>query len=279
MNTNNHYLNFIPETMPSQEKKEKDLFFVFYNNKILVFYKKTVVTIPSFSEFAKLSLNNYEEYYLGKFKDTPCYAVKLNEDPILCDELKFEDLRSIGLSIGEDFFTIAGKAYQILNWQETHNFCGRCGSRLENSQHERSKICNTCGLISYPKISPAIIVAVTKGDKLLLAHNNNFPENLYSVIAGFVEPGETVEQCIKREVYEETNIKIKDIKYFSSQPWSFPDSLMLGFTASYDSGDIKVDEVEINNAAWFTVDSLPLIPSKISIARKLIDNFIESQCH
>jgi NAD+ diphosphatase len=275
--TNNNYLDFIPETISSQPLNEDDLLFIFYRNKILISYEKDIPAIPKFYEFTKLSLKNFDQYYLGKLNSTPCYAIKLNEQPALCDKMKLEELRSVALSIGQDLFNISGKAYQIINWQETTKFCGRCGSILENHKFERSKICPKCGLVSYTKISPAIIVAVTKDNKLLLAHNNNFPEGLYSVLAGFLEPGETVEQCIKREVYEETKIKIKDIKYFSSQPWSFPDSLMLGFTASYESGDIEVDGDEIACADWFSIDSMPMIPSKISIARKLIDHFIESQ--
>jgi NAD+ diphosphatase len=125
-------------------------------------------------------------------------------------------------------------------------------------------------------MSPAIIVAVVRGRTILLGHAARFPGAMYSVLAGFVEPGESLEDCVRREVKEETGVKVKDIRYFGSQPWPFPNSLMVGFTAEYAGGEITMDEKEIVDARWFTADSLPTIPDKISIARKLIDWFVET---
>ena len=141
---------------------------------------------------------------------------------------------------------------------------------------ERAKICLKCGLINYPRISPAIIVAVVKKNQILLARSERFPTGFYSVLAGFVEPGETFEDCVKREVKEEVGLDVKNIRYFGSQPWPFPDSLMVGFTADYDGGKILIDKTEIKDAGWFTAHDLPQIPGKISIARRLIDWFVQN---
>jgi NAD+ diphosphatase len=127
----------------------------------------------------------------------------------------------------------------------------------------------------FPRISPAVIVLIERGDHVLLARASHFPEGMHSVVAGFVEPGESLEETVSREIEEETGILVEDVRYFGSQPWPFPDSLMIGFTARYASGEIRIDGKEIVDAGWFSVDDLPEIPGKVSIARKLIDWFIE----
>jgi NAD+ diphosphatase len=141
---------------------------------------------------------------------------------------------------------------------------------------ERAKQCTACSSRVYPRISPAVIVAITREDKLLLARASRFKTGMHSVIAGFVEPGETLEECVRREVSEEVGLEIKNIRYFSSQPWPFPDSLMIAFTAEYSSGEITVDNSEIVEANWYKADELPEIPGKASVARKLIDWFCEN---
>jgi NAD+ diphosphatase len=141
---------------------------------------------------------------------------------------------------------------------------------------ERAKRCPECGFISYPVICPAVITAIIKDRKILLAHNRSFKGNMYSLIAGFVEAGETLEECVKREIMEEVGLQVKNVKYLGSQPWPFPNSLMIGFTAEYESGEIAVDGVEISDAKWFDIDNLPELPSEISIARKIINWYIEN---
>ena len=176
-------------------------------------------------------------------------------------------------------FILAGRALQIVEWERTHRFCGRCGAAMAGMPGERAKKCPACGLTSYPRLSPAVIVAVVRhtdaGPRLLLARNHRFPPGRYSVVAGFVEPGESLEECVHREVAEETGVRVKDIRYFGSQPWPFPHSLMVGFTAEYDHGEIVLEEAEIADAQWFPAENLPLLPPKMSIARRLIDWFVD----
>jgi len=164
-----------------------------------------------------------------------------------------------------------------VDWDRTHQFCGRCGAPMEAKATERAKLCPRCGLHHFPRLAPAVIVLVERGHALLLARSRHFTQGMYSVIAGFVEPGETLEEAVVREVREETGISIRDIKYFGSQPWPFPHSLMIGFTAAYESGEIVLEDSEIEDAGWFTRDNLPPLPGKISIARRLIDGFLEKQ--
>jgi NAD+ diphosphatase len=147
---------------------------------------------------------------------------------------------------------------------------------MEDKTDERAKTCPACGLNSYPRLSPAVIVAVVKDDKLLLATSPRFRSSFWSVLAGFVEPGETLEDCVVREVEEEVGITVRNVRYFGSQPWPFPDSLMLGFTAEYAKGEIKTDGMEIVEADWFGADNLPNVPPSVSIARRLIDWFVEN---
>ena len=190
----------------------------------------------------------------------------------------FKNLRELYSLLGDELFSIASRALQINRWHLGTKYCSSCGSILKDSETERAKICKNCSEVFYPIISPAIIVAITKENKILLAHNNAYPDpKRYSILAGFVEPGESFEQTVAREVEEEVNIKIKNIKYCGSQSWPFPHSLMVGFTAEYDSGEIKVDGIEIGTADWFEVSQLPSIPPHGSISRALIDNFVRQQ--
>ncbi|OPY80236.1 MAG: NADH pyrophosphatase [Syntrophorhabdus sp. PtaU1.Bin153] len=175
----------------------------------------------------------------------------------------------------DEFYRAALRAMHIIDWDRTDQYCGRCGTKNELKTGERAKVCPACNVLSFPRISPAVIVLVEKGRKVLLARAARFTQDWYSVLAGFVEPGETLEDVVRREVKEETGIDVKDIRYFGSQPWPFPDSLMVAFTAKYADGEIQVDGNEIVEARWFEYDKLPNIPGKISIARALIDWFVE----
>ncbi|MFP4482484.1 MAG: NAD(+) diphosphatase [Thermovirgaceae bacterium] len=183
-------------------------------------------------------------------------------------------LRDVYGMLGEKTFIEAGRAFQLMKWSQTNRYCGRCGTSMQDLPDEAARACPACGNVSHPPVSPAIIVAIEKEGRILLARSPRFPKGRYSVIAGFVEPGETLEEAVERETMEEVSLKVKNICYFGSQPWPFPHSLMVAFTAEWDSGEIAVDGEEIEDAGWYTPDIFPELPPDISIARKLIDDFL-----
>jgi NAD+ diphosphatase len=160
---------------------------------------------------------------------------------------------------------------QIIDWDRTHQFCGRCGTPTEPKADERVRVCPSCRLSAYPRVAPAIMALICRGREVLLGRGPHFPRGMYSALAGFAGPGESLEQCLAREVAEEVNVSVGNIRYFASQPWPFPHSLMIAFTCDWTGGEIRPDPVEIEDAAWFDVFQLPKLPSKISIARALID--------
>jgi len=247
---------------------------LFKMDKFLVLDNSGKFTFPDIDP-DQLNIKVVGRQYLGRMDGRCCYAAELSPDTVTPQGMSFCDLWGLFNQIPEELFSLVGKAYHIMHWDRTHQYCSRCGTPTEDKLDERSKLCPSCGVVNYPRISPAIIVAITRGTEILLAQGSSFQTAFYSVLAGFVEPGETFEECVQREVGEEVGLKVKNIKYFGSQPWPFPDSLMVGFTADYHSGNIKIDNREILDAGWFTVDRLPLIPREGSIARQLIDSFIE----
>src|SRR5207248_7129772 len=166
----------------------------------------------------------------------------------------------------------AGRALQLVEWDRTHQFCGRCGSRTEAHREERVRVCPSCKLSAYPRVAPAVMALVRREKEVLLARSPHFPPGMYSALAGFVEPGESLEQCLAREVQEEVGVRVGSIRYFASQPWPFPHSLMIAFVAEWSAGEIAPQPSEIEDAKWFDVLQLPKLPSRISIARRLIDS-------
>lgn len=183
--------------------------------------------------------------------------------------------RTCWTTAGEEQFFRIGKAFHYMDWQRTHKFCGKCGAANIYDVEERAMRCPACGELVYPVICPAIIVRVEREGKILLGHGANFPPGRYSVLAGFVEPGESLEECVAREVYEETKIRVKNIKYFGSQPWPFPRSLMLGFTAEWESGEIGADGREVTDAGWFAPGEIPEYYRGVSISARLIEDFVK----
>jgi NAD+ diphosphatase len=268
---------FISGMVPPEERSEPAWWFAFQENKLLVYEQPCGVSLPLLADFSELGLTPLSSHYLGSFDTRPCHAVEVAEGTIPPAGMTFEGLRALYGRLDEDLFGIAGRAVQIIDWDRTHRFCGRCGTPLRTKSTERAKECPQCGLLHFPRLAPAIIVLVERGKELLLARSRHFMPGMYSVLAGFVEPGESLENAVVREVKEEVGIDVNDIKYFGSQPWPFPHSLMIGFTATYAGGEITIDDTEIEEAGWFTIDSLPRIPGKISIARKLIDWFLAKQ--
>ena len=268
---------FISGVVPPAERSEAAWWFAFQESKLLVYQEPSPVRPPYLLDLGQLGFTALSEHYLGRLDERPCYAVEVAEGTIPPEGMVFDGLRQVYGRLDEDLFWIAARAVQIIDWDRTHQYCGRCGVPLKVKTAERAKECPQCGLLQFPRLAPAIIVLVERGNELLLARSRHFMPGMYSVLAGFVEPGESLEEAVVREVKEEVGIEIKDIKYFGSQPWPFPHSLMVGFTATHASGEISLNDEEIENAGWFTIDNLPRIPGKISIARKLIDGFLAKQ--
>jgi NAD+ diphosphatase len=277
VSTINRNRKFVSGIVPPEERSELAWWFAFQESKLLVYQEPSFVSPLYLVDLGELGLTALSEHYLGRFDNGPCYAVEVAGGTNPPAGMTFEGLRQVYGRLDEDLFWIAARAVQIIDWDRTHRFCGRCGVPLGTKAAERAKECPQCGLLHFPRLAPAIIVLVERGNELLLARSRHFMPGMYSVLAGFVEPGESLEEAVVREVKEEVGIEVTDIKYFGSQPWPFPHSLMIGFTATYVGGEISLDDSEIEDASWFTVDNIPRIPGKISIARKLIDRFIEKQ--
>lgn len=219
----------------------------------------------------RLDLPVVSEHGLGRFDNDAVYLLELSQ-PAEVPGAHWQALRQFMLE-GDDHerFRMLGYAAQIGTWASQHRFCGSCGRAMSMQAGERAMRCEPCGVQHYPRISPSMIVLVTRGDEVLLARSPRFVPGVYSTLAGFVEPGESVEQCVTREVHEEVGVTVRDMRYVASQGWPFPHSLMLGFHATYDSGEIVPQPDEIEDARWFSLDALPPLPAQRSIARYLID--------
>ena len=266
---------FISSVAEPSDRTTPAYWFAFAGNKLLCYETATEI-IPRLVRFDELHLPIRCQHYLGTLAGQPCFCLELDPELEAPAGMGLKGLRELYNYINEDLFAVAGRAIQIVDWDRTHQFCGRCGVKMTTLEIERAKRCPECNLVNYPRLSPSIIVRVRRGDEILLARSSHFPKGMYSVLAGFVEPGETLEQAVEREVMEEVNLTIKNIQYFGSQPWPFPNSLMIGYTAEYAGGEFQLDPAEIEDAGWFRADNLPDIPSKISIARRLIDDFIQA---
>ena len=252
------------------------LWFVFHEDRLLLKESDNGCRIPCYEDLTKNNLHPTRSQYLGELDGLACYAAELPDADQVSNGFELKGLRQTFGRLEEELIWIAGRANQLVDWSRNHQFCGQCGQPTVDKPEERAKICSACGVVNYPRLSPAIIVAVVKGDRLLLASNKRFKSGYYSVLAGFVEPGETLEECVVRETKEEVGISVKNVRYFGSQPWPFPNSLMVGFLADFAGGEINVDQSEIIDAAWFARDKLPLIPPRITIARHLIDWFVDN---
>lgn len=273
-----NYMRFKASVSPLHSNSNEDLWFPFSNGKLIVSSNGDEISILTKEDLKNLKLRLEYIQCIGALDGYNCFCCQVGEDIQLPSEIKSYDLKSLTLLLEEEIFLLAAKSLLLLNWQKTHRYCGVCGHFMErkNSKSERALFCSKCGYTTWPQTSPAIIVAITKGDKILLAHNKYFPKGIYSVIAGFVELGETFEQCVRREVYEEIGIRVKNIEYFGNQPWPFPNSMMVAFTAEYLDGEINVDEEEIVYANWFSKDRLPKYVKSKSIGTELIEWFIKT---
>lgn len=261
------------------------LWFLFRGYQLLVSKTDSGMHIPRVLSPDGLGLRSIRGQYLGCSADgdggvTHCFCGEIEKDVEPPSGYTFESLRPLYALLDEKSFWLAGRAVQIVDWDRTNQYCGRCGHATVHHERDRAKVCPNCGLSSFPRLAPAVIVRVQRqtasGPQILLARAQRFPTSMFSVLAGFVEPGETLEECVEREVEEEVGITLQNIEYFGNQPWPFPHSLMIAFTADYHGGELNADPAEIAEAGWFLPGELPNIPPPPSIANKLITSWLQN---
>jgi len=226
--------------------------------------------LPTVADVLRLGVDG-PRHYLGRIEGVDCVAIRAASDAPEPQGWQWRGLRTLFLRLPDALLAVAGRSFQVVEWDRSHQHCGRCGAPTRDRANERAKECPVCGYVVFPRMSPAMMVLVTRGRELLLARANRFPNAMYSALAGFVEPGESIEDCIHREVREEVGIEVTDLRYFASQSWPFPHSLMIAYNAEYAGGEMRPCDEEIADARWFALDALPQLPSTVSISRQLID--------
>lgn len=269
-------LQFVPGVhLPAHLSRADALWLVFQGSTLLVCEDSTQSLFPEVRDIGWFGFAEAKSHYLGLWNDRPVFTMAAAAADIAPSGYYFEDFRKLLSVIELDVFGLAGRAFQILEWERNHRFCGRCGTPTSYHASERAVICPSCAFTQYPRINPCVIVVVTRGEELLLARSTRFNRPMYSALAGFVEAGETVEETLAREVKEEVGIEVRDLRYFGSQPWPFPNNLMLGFLAEYASGELVLQEDEILDAQFFHHTRLPNTPPPGSIAHALIQEALK----
>lgn len=252
----------------------KKYWFVFCKTDLMLEKTNGTYTIP-FQEDAPTEIKPWTAIHnITPFPDGEVKTYNIDSPIIDNERYEMCGLRASFHKLPIELYLKAGKCKEILYWDNNTKYCGVCGGTMK-MHTDISKRCENCGKEVWPQLATAIIVLISKGDEVLLVHANNFKGNYFGLVAGFVETGETLEQAVHREVKEETNLKIKNIRYFGSQPWPYPCGLMVGFYAEYESGDIKIQHSELGAGGWFKKTELPEIPDKMSMARMLIDNWLK----
>lgn len=262
---------FVPLVTPPPMYEAPALWFAFQGAQIAVMNAVDRPQVPCCLHLSEHGLVAQRSLYLGLYRGQHCYAAEIADSQPLPDGWCLLGLRDLFGMVEETLAALSGRACQILDWDRDHQYCSRCGTPTQPRDNERSRTCPSCRFTSYPPVSPAIMTLVTRGREILLARKPVWPAGRYSAIAGFVEPGETLEDTVRRETREEVGVEVRDIRYFGSQPWPFPHSLMIAFTAEYAGGDVRPDGEEIEEAQWFEAGQLPKLPPSISISRRLID--------
>ncbi len=265
-------LSFVPTHRSPDDPGTEPLCFAFRKRELLV---TEAGKLPSVEEIDANGIEAVRRQYLGTLNGVHCYSLELEPDFDPPGGLAFRDLRMLFGSLGVEQHAVAGRAVQIVDWDRSHQFCGQCASPTELSEGDRSRSCPNCRVPMYPRLSPAMIVAVERGSEILLGRSPHFPAGIFSCLAGFVEPGESAEEAVIREVFEETRIVVDNVQYFGSQAWPFPNSLMLGYTAQYVGGEIDTEHDELEDAKWCHADDMPnTFPGNISISQWLLNDFL-----
>jgi len=266
--------DYVGSLTAAGEPDAESLCFVFQQTLLLVASDAPGAQLPGHGQLAGLGTAPLRRLYLGTLGGRACYAFEYGADTRAPQGMLWQGLRALYGRLDDSLFALAGRALQFIDWDRTHQFCGRCGTPMRARDSERARECPACALVVYPRIAPAVMCLVRRRREILLARSPRFAPGMYSALAGFVEPGESLEQCLAREVLEETGVRIANVRYFASQPWPFPHSLMIAFVADYAGGELAPAAEEIEDAQWFDIDALPNLPNRISIARRLIDGVV-----
>ena len=264
-------ITFIPAVRPELPATALAWHFAFVDGQLLLPDEDGAALMPTAPN--AFGGTAHDQHYLGRIDGLDSWATRLTTPPAGWRPMP---LRAAMMQFGEPLMGVAGRAAQVLEWDRAHRFCGVCATPTELRTDERSRVCPSCGHIVYPRVSPAMMALVWRGKELLLARSPRFAKGMFSALAGFVEAGETLEECVVREVAEEVGVRVKNLRYFGSQSWPFPHSLMVAYTAEWDGGEVVPQEDEIEEAAWFPVDALPGIPPRFSIAGHLIRDTVDA---
>jgi NAD+ diphosphatase len=243
--------------------------FIFSGNQLLV--GENLKSLP-ISQACTLQ----RTLYMGTWKDKHVFTGEAQIGSSPQEGWVWSPMRPLHATFDAAEYALAGRAMQLIHWDRSNQYCGFCGNPTFPREQERCRECKACGHLAFPKQSMAVLALVRKGNQILLARGHQFPEPFFSALAGFVDPGETLEQCVMREVFEEVGIKVKNVRYFGSQPWPLSQSFMIGFSCEWQEGEIQIDPVEIAEAAWFDRSNLPRLPPVFSLSRYLIDAFTPS---
>lgn len=264
-------MSFIPASRPGAHPTPQAWLFAFVERELLV-PDTEALSLQPLAE-AALVPQASTRHYLGTLGAVDCWALTLPEPP---PGWRRMPLRAAMMGLAPEVGALAGRAAQVVEWDRSHRHCGVCGTPTELHAGERSRVCPACGHTAYPRVSPAMMALVWRPGELLLARSPHYTKGMYSALAGFVEAGESLEDCVHREVAEEVSVRITDLRYYGSQSWPFPHSLMVAFTARWVEGEIVPQEGEIEEASWFPIDALPGVPPRFSISGHLIRDTVEA---
>ncbi len=270
-------LAFVPGTIPPEQYQQR-CYVVYSDNDLLVADGLDPWQPIEDSTWRFCGIAPQQQVYLGSYRQQRAYAISVNQaDTPAPPGFHWEPLRSLlgRGAIEETEFNLVGCGLQLFHWDRDHQFCGRCGNATNAHQKDRARTCETCQIDFYPRLSPCVIMLISRGEECLLARHARSKANFYSTLAGFIEPGESVENALRREVMEEVGVQVQNLRFFTSQPWPFPGQLMLGFNADYHAGEIVIDDDEIEDAQWWHYRDLPPVPPAGTLSGKLIQHFVD----
>ena len=264
-------MNFQALMQASDQSAGEPLWFIFQGSHLLVTQADDPVRLPNEEIASLLGDTIVRRHVIAHQEGHICHGIEVSGQTLPPAGYAFAGLRSLFGRADEALLALAGRALQIIDWDRTHLYCGRCGTPTVLRTHEHARSCPACQLVVYPRIAPVVMGLILRDQQILLARSPHFAPGVYSAIAGYCEPGESLEVALKREIREEVALEVRNIQYFKSQSWPFPHSLMVAFTCHYQSGIVVPQAGEIEDARWFSIDALPALPHPVSIARQLID--------